>query len=404
MTEQAQAQAPTPVLPDGLVPMDEAVQSMFDNYDDLLDTPVVIVRPDSTMREYWQIHDIVKHKGHDADGNPVDTPMAVLKQPDDSRIQITVPELITWQYNAQELAKKMGSTMGGEIAPANRLTGTLIGNTALSGTNEDDIHMADTIPREKLQGMLGKQPEQAEQIKSVDIHQGLEKDQAFVDLCRPFNEKINAVYVAQKAAFDALERRDPNTDPLYWSDYRHIQEDYAKEAQVYRDELESAVKPMIAERLELLKGDTGPAYMQPGEAIVERHKVESKRGATIVIRSSSGFHSTMGAPRMGQVLTPGRLGDWSGKAGTTTKKNEKTGQKTTSREHIINLAAAMVAGNFGEETHPIRYTRDENAEYDLPNSLRDKIRLYKVITGMHRVAAIRLLEGADALMPGQEQH
>ncbi len=206
------------------------------------------------------------------------------------------------------------------------------------------------------------------------LRASIDTDERYTAIVAPYDEKLAELYQAYRS--------------------KKISERvYQAQAQPVRDQLERAVKPYLAQRLEAMSTDRKAGYLRPGALYRESTSVVTRDGKKIAWSIGGGRWSNEGV-RLGQITLPELFPDWSGGHGG--KANRKTRVNTTSAKHIVDLAAAIQAGNFGPEDEPVVISRDTVEEYNLPSQLQGIVRLYKVELGLHRMAADRLTKGFDA--------
>ena len=248
----------------------------------------------------------------------------------------------------------------------------------------------------------------------------VEKDPVFKKISDPFTEALDKIYQEQAQTLARLTVELTNARPGGWdaeskvrSKIDDVRKKIAVEQQPIRDKYESAVKPYLEARLTLFKKDTLPGYAHDGQARYDHASGTVKSSASKVIsrqnpnltRQGNATYSSE-TPRLGQLLPPARNSktpDWALSHAAGTKKNEETGVFTTSSLHVVDLAAAMLAGNFKGSDQPIVIRKaGEDAKYTLANGLQDKVPLYEVVLGNHRIAAERLIKGNDETLHGVE--
>lgn len=248
--------------------------------------------------------------------------------------------------------------------------------------------------------------EQAPQFE--DRFKSVHEDPLFQQLTGPYTERLQAVnkdFLAKKKGLEqAMEQahyHDAEEYDRLDAQLRKLDESYRAASEQARNELEAVVKPYLAERLRLLQADKSIGYTNPGELSAKDQKLVSRAGKTIAhyLPGMKGRYMQTSV-RLGQVELPARLSSWAGSSGE--KTNHQTGVKTTSSRHIVDLAAAMVSGNWKSEHEPIILQRDVSAELDLPKELQGKMPVYKVRLGMHRIAAMRLIDGLDGVADANE--
>jgi|GEM_PF-4405538 len=290
-------------------------------------------------------------------------------------------------------------------------------------TNE----LEDTIPRSKLKEMMGdvtldaagvpevadhktsdasaeSQEAKTPSPKYEDRYKPINADPAFVAMTEPhnnrltewrefFNKKSQEIHKDIEAA-----RNDPNGfehQGQLEGQLKALRESYDQAVVNERDAMETEVKSYLRERLEFYRKDTTAGYAQEGEIHEENRQLVTSQGRNVAWYVPGMKRYSTSTIHFGQLLPPARFGNWAGGSGQ--KANHKTGKTVSSSQHIVDLAAAMLSGNFGETHEPVEIKRDRNAEeYDMPAAIRSKLPIYRANLGLHRLAAERLLLGLDA--------
>ncbi len=233
------------------------------------------------------------------------------------------------------------------------------------------------------------------------LSQPVEKDANYTAIRAPYLARLQDIYdkyepeISKLNARINIEESYGNSTADYADKLNALIKTRGEEETAARTELEQAIKPYLRERLRAFQGDTGASYLKPGELSYDNQNraIVTKSGQRVV-RTLGGMYLT-DRIRLGQIMMkPERLSSWAGSSAE--KVNHKTGKMTSSFEHIVDLAAAMEAGTFGEEHEPIQLERDKYAALDLQGQLQN-VPFYKVRLGMHRIAAQRLVEGPDGL-------
>lgn len=246
----------------------------------------------------------------------------------------------------------------------------------------------------------------------------VQEDPEFRRITAPYEEQLSAVAEKYKAelARQELEYQYTNGSVDSIMKLSKIREAIRAEQAPIRGAYEQAVKPYLRARQALFRGDNAPGYAHEGQASFDRAsgRIVSSGGKHISrpgsVRTQRGDIRTAYGnadiyPRLGQLLPPARSqtrGDatWEGNAYTNKKDDERGGPAVSSREYVVNMAAAMAAGTFRGSSQPIQYRRVPAAEANLPDVLRDKMNVYEIVLGMHRVQAMRLIKGNDAPLNG----
>ncbi len=269
----------------------------------------------------------------------------------------------------------------------------MVGNRLTAGQQlveavPEEPNVEDTLPRplgaSALSGAV-----QAENLRTPEggqeaqygftqdqLRVSIDKDERFTAITAPFNAQLTVLYQAYRGG-------------------KITEREWQSQSQPVRDQLEQAVKPYLTERLRAISNDTQAGYVHPGALYRDRMEVVTRDGKKIAW-SFNGRHWSDNGIRMGQITLPKRFTSWGSGRGNVETVNRKTGRKTSSSQHIIDLAAAMQAGNFDAPDEPVIISRDTQADYDLPPQFQGVVRLYKVELGQHRVAADRLMNGFDA--------
>jgi hypothetical protein len=243
-----------------------------------------------------------------------------------------------------------------------------------------------------------------EEAVKIDPHESVMKDPEFLKIYQPGwarVDEINKIYKEHLPALEAALEKARTADT--WqvqgkaeNDIKNLTASYEKAKAQATAELETALKPYLAQRLEQQRRDIRPGYERAGELTEVDGNLISARGKKIAWRTEYGKQYAQPQIRYGQLQVPSRFTSWAGSNGE--KVNHKTGIKTTSSRHIVDLAAAMLSGNWEEEHEPIDIAVDPNADYSLPAQIRGKIKIYKPLRGFHRLAADRLIEGLDGVV------
>jgi hypothetical protein len=242
----------------------------------------------------------------------------------------------------------------------------------------------------------------------TDRYKPVREDRAFQQLSAPYEAKLRAVQDTYQPRLQQLRQQIEQAraagDPYTYDELSRTEKSYAHELAEARDAYEAAVKPYLAKRLEFYRNDCGAGYTQPGLLHFDRATRSIFSGRKKVGNLYFRHHNDRGVAHMnvgitlGQITLPVRFDSWAGSSGG--KTNHKTGVKTTSTQHIVDLAAAMVAGKFGEAHETIELAPDPYASEGIDDpQLRGTVPMYKVIRGNHRIAAHRLLYGLNAAAP-----
>lgn len=250
----------------------------------------------------------------------------------------------------------------------------------------------------------------------------VEDDPSYKELTMPFKQQLSEIFDRHKVELSrakieqeqaqSYEQRANAADRI-----RVIYDEIKKEQGPVRHKMQEAIKPFLRERAKLFREDDKPGFAHEGQAHFDRasREVVTARGKRVgrpfgTTRMGESIYIDAGNyPLLGQILPPARstsYGTWEGNHNTN-KFNETTGRTTTSAENVITIASAMLSGNYTGSEQPIRIRlirKDSGAQYVLPIEIRDKVNLYEVVEGLHRVAALRLVEGLDAPLVGAERH
>lgn len=241
-----------------------------------------------------------------------------------------------------------------------------------------------------------------------DRYKPIYEDRAFQQLSAPYEARLQGVHDMYKPRLQQVQRQIEQAraaqEPYSYDELSRVEKAYARELAEARDAYEEAVKPYLAKRLEFYRDDRGAGYTQPGLLHFDRATRSIFSGRKKVGNLYMRRHNDRGVANMtagitlGQITLPVRFQSWSGSNGG--KTNHKTGLQTTSTRHIVDLAAAMVAGKFGEEYETIELAPDPYASELIDDpQLRGTVPMYKVVRGNHRIAAHRLLYGLNAPAP-----
>lgn len=294
---------------------------------------------------------------------------------------------------------------------------------------------ADTLGSNGTKGNIGRELPHVAHIESKAVSQSpempspnmelrfqaAEKDPAFQQISEPYEAMLRTVddkYAAEVARLRVEHEHDQRGGRSREAEisaartqlHRKIEAEKAPIRAAY----EAAVKPYFKDRLNFFAGDKLPGYAHPAQVVIDRLGAKSPNGKQI---SKYDQYASNGSrakftqdgvfPRFGQLLIDARGSSAWGASWTAEKRDDRTGQKTTSAQRAIDLAAAMVAGTFTGSDDPIQYRRATYTDFaqrgiDLPEDFLAKVPIYKVTSGIHRTIAERLIAGNDAVFQGEQ--
>lgn len=251
--------------------------------------------------------------------------------------------------------------------------------------------------------------------------QPVEKDAAFQQISQPFETALKAIddkYAAEGARLRVEYEHDQNSGRMREAEISAARTQLYKKIEAEKAPIrvgyEAAVKPYLEARLRLFNGDKIPGYAHPRQVELDRFGAKSKDGKQIsrydqfASRNGTACYSQDSVfPRFGQLIIDARGSSAWGASWTAEKKDDRTGQKMTSAQRVVDLAAAMIAGTFTGSDDPIQYRRVNSDELsrrgiDLPTDFLNKVPIYKVTLGIHRTIAERLIAGNDAVFQGDQ--
>jgi hypothetical protein len=229
----------------------------------------------------------------------------------------------------------------------------------------------------------------------LKVYEDISHDEDYRAVAEPFTTelaRLRSVYDKGVSQIEAKYGHDPEKRAVA---YRQLEATYEQYRLPIAEKFEAAIKPHLRKRLKLFEIDQGAAY-------TEHIRVRRNPQTRWLENQDTGRPIPTEPPRLGAVTLPAtRLSSWAGS--NRQKQNELTGVRTTSSEHIVDLAAAMLADTWraDKEPLPIKIVRDTKAEMELQLTQPHLkgLRLYKVDGGIHRVAAHRLIDGIDAPVP-----
>lgn len=246
--------------------------------------------------------------------------------------------------------------------------------------------------------------------------QPVEKDPVFQQVSGPFKTALRAVddkYAAETARLQIEYEHDMRGGrERQWEiiDARtKLFNKIKAEKAPIQNAYESALKPYLELRLRQFDGDKHPGYAHPGQVVFDRFGAKSVSGKTIT-RFDQFAKKYVGDgtfPRMGQLLIDARGSSSWGASWSADKKDDKTGEKMKSAQRVINLAAAMIAGNYRGSDDAVQYRLATDHDLasrgiDLSDEWRSKVPLYRVTLGIHRTIAERLIYGNDAVFQADQ--
>lgn len=258
--------------------------------------------------------------------------------------------------------------------------------------------MQGAVERSDLSSSARPYESDSAQGRRRHIYEGAAKDPDYQAVAEPHRKQLAEYKEKYEAERTRLESQKQNASPERASEINgsltRLQHAYDNAVGQERNRFETAIKPVLAERLRLSGYDKNAGYQSVG-----RLEFDSQTYRAELINSESKKRITNEPPKLGAVTLPDRFQTWAGS--DKEKFNEATGKKTNSSEHIVNIAAAKVAGKWDAakaSKDPIVISRDYDAETALPRDW-PSLQLWKVEIGQHRVAAARLLYGIDVAIP-----
>lgn len=291
------------------------------------------------------------------------------------------------------------------LQPDGKLRAEMLGSNGTKG----DIGRVTPSAQEKTPANPAKAEEALRPNPELRF-QPVEKDPAFQRVSGPFEAALRAVddkYATETARLRVEYEHDMHGGRArQWeiSDARtRLSNTINAEKAPIRDAYEAALKPYFEARLRLFDGDKLPGYAHPGQVVLDSRGAKSTDGKTITRydQFAKKYLDDGTFPRMGQLLIDARGSLAWGASWSTNKRDDKTGETMLSAQRVVNLAAAMIAGNYRGSDDAVQYR--VATDHDLASrginispELRSRMPIYKVTLGIHRTIAERLIYGNDA--------